>query len=420
MDTKTFLNKIKERNTNNNYDYSKVEVNGDPKRNRITLICPVHGDFQVSADKHLYRGDGCRKCSYYNGKTRLKQDEFIRLAKIKHGDKYLYDKTEYKTGRDKVIVGCKIHGYFTQNASAHLSGSGCNKCAIIERSKARATPFFRWKAISSSVHSNFYNYDKANENYETINSKVKITCPLHGDFIQLAKKHSYGYGCPECRKKKLHNIFASDTAEFIKKARKIHGDKYDYSKVDYNHNKDYVIVTCKDHGDFKVKPVSHLASRSGCPVCKSSKGEQKIYNFLKNCKVNTITQYSFPNTSYKYDFYLPDLNIMIEYHGEQHYKPIDIFGGIEEFRLRKISDANKEGLCKANNVELIVIPFTKFDILEKTVAERISDIYKYYYKNKYYYNFLCLCKTEGLSPETKPSDVRKYLTYNYFKAILNN
>jgi hypothetical protein len=147
-----------------------------------------------------------------------------------------------------------------------------------------------------------------------------------------------------------------------------HLDMYDYSLVDYKRNKNKVSIICRKHGEFSQRPNDHLKG-SGCPICKSSKGEIKILNFLDDNKIKYITQYKFNDCRNKlplpFDFYLPELNTCIEYDGILHFKSIDIFGGEEALRNVIINDSIKTQYCLDNNINLIRIAYTEFNKIEK-------------------------------------------------------
>lgn len=118
---------------------------------------------------------------------------------------------------------------------------------------------------AKAVHGNKYDYSKTV--YVNQKTDVIITCPLHGDFKQRPNNHYMGAGCPVCSGNKK-----SDTNNFIKKAKAIHGDKYDYSCVVYKNNKTSVEIICPIHGVFKQTPDKHLSGQ-GCPMCAGEKLE---------------------------------------------------------------------------------------------------------------------------------------------------
>ena len=117
-------------------------------------------------------------------------------------------------------------------------------------------------------HGNTYSYDKLI--FNGINTKVLITCYKHGDFEQLAHSHLSGSGCSKCSFDKIHNGKILTTDDFIQKAKKVHGDKYDYSKVEYFNNVTKVKIICPIHGEFEQTPQHHKRG-SECKKCANIK-----------------------------------------------------------------------------------------------------------------------------------------------------
>lgn len=229
--------------------------------------------------------------------------------------------------------------------------------------KKLTTNDFNIKA--KSIHNDKYNYSLV----EYINSKekVKIICPIHGMFEQTPNKHLQNKGCSECGFIQRCLKATSNTKMFISKAIIKHGYKYDYSKVIYIGKEDKVDVICEKHGVFKQTPHNHLAGH-GCPICCESKGEKEIKNILIKYNVKFNPQHRFNNCRnilpLPFDFYLPDLNICIEYQGIQHFKPRTKFGGVIEYDKTLMRDNIKSEYCKENNINLFYITY-KEDILTK-------------------------------------------------------
>ena len=200
------------------------------------------------------------------------------------------------------------------------------------------------------VHGNKYDYNKVE--YINNHTKVCIICPIHGEFWQKPNSHvDDKNGCPKCIKN-----YKSNSGDFIEKARKIHGDKYDYSKVEYKNAITKVCIICPKHGEFWQKPNDHL-SGYGCAKCNQSYLEKNIKKLLNENKINYNEQQKFDWLKYKQalslDFYLPDYNVAIECQGIQHHKPIDYFGGEKEFNKIVIRDKIKNDLCKKHNIKLL-------------------------------------------------------------------
>jgi hypothetical protein len=132
----------------------------------------------------------------------LSQEEFIQRCITLYKDSCTYEKTVYRNLRSSVTLTCLQHGDFTKNARSILSGAGCPKCQrrwkdYIQRRRLTNEEFVK-NAID--LHEGFYSYTKAA--YVNSRTPVIITCPMHGDFSQLAGGHLEGYGCQQCADKK--------------------------------------------------------------------------------------------------------------------------------------------------------------------------------------------------------------------------
>ena len=194
------------------------------------------------------------------GKKKTTTEEFIERARKVHGDKYDYSKVEYINSRTKVCIICPEHGEFWQEANSHLKGCGCLKCS--KEKKNYYNDMESFIKDSYKLHGNKYDYSKVN--FKKKNDKIKIICPIHGEFITTPHIHLLGCECPKCAgTKKL------TTEEFIERARKVHGDKYDYSKVEYVNSKTKVCIICPVHGEFWMTPNMHLYGQE-CPKCSYS------------------------------------------------------------------------------------------------------------------------------------------------------
>lgn len=369
MDRMEYCRKIH----NNKYDYSEsVYVNSQTK---IKIICPIHGEFSQIYNNHR-KGRGCKECSKItiHNKKKMSQEEFIRRCKQVHGDRYDYSKVEYYNQNTKVTFICSIHGEYIQRPSQHLRGDNCRKCTdIVWADKARMTKEEFIKR-SSIVHNNKYDYSLSN--YTGIDNKVIIICPIHGEYKKTPHLHLLDKrGCGKCTKNRMREYFSHKDI-FVDKARKIHGDRYDYDKVSYINNQTNVIVTCKIHGDFNILPNNHTSKKSGCPICSFSKNEDLIANILQSNRIEYIPQKSFEDCrgkrlKLKYDFYLPNHNTLIEYDGIQHYEMVKHFGQ-ESFDRIQRNDKIKNKYCKDKGYNLIRIPYTvKPNKIEKFIMDRL-------------------------------------------------
>lgn len=339
----------------NKYDYSLVEYKNN--RTKIKIVCKEHGVFEQVPESHM-RGFGCSKCS---GNYNYTNEEYVSKLKFIFGDRYEYDKVDYQSQSKKVIIRCKEHGEFDKFTQVLLKGSGCSKCET--KNYKIDTNIFIERATKK--HGNLYDYSLIE--YINDRSPVKIKCNEHGIFEQVASIHLSGHGCIKCSGR-----YRYTTEEFIKKAIIQHGEKYDYSLVNYISAHKKVKIICKKHGDFCQKPTAHLLGK-GCSSCNESKAENLINNFLIGNNIDFIRQKTFTGCKRKsllfFDFYLPKLNTCIEYDGEFHYLPI--FGKklLSETQNR---DNIKNEYCESNNIELVRIKYIDFNNIEKILENIVK------------------------------------------------
>lgn len=324
------------------FDYSKVIYKG--KRVKICIMCKnliskdnPTGEFWQMPFIHLNSTNGMpflgkRKRDYPilkdDKKIKMKTKQFIEKARKIHGDKYDYSKTIYKGALQKLTIICLEHGEFTQIPNNHLKGCGCPRCA-----KNKKLTINRFIDEANLIHNNKYDYSKTIiKNY---NEKICITCPIHGDFLMTISRHLRGSGCQKCAKNKKPTI-----EEFIARAKEIHGDKYDYSKVNYVNNHTNVSIICPKHGEFLQTPSAHLNARNGCPICNESKLEKEIELLLQENRIDYVRQKKFKSIKFinllPFDFYLPKYHLVIECQGLQHFENEHFFNDEKRFEKDKI------------------------------------------------------------------------------------
>ena len=290
---------------------------------------------------------------------KLSLEEFIIRARLIHGDKYDYTKSQYNGMDNKINIMCPIHSEFYQSPINHLQGKGCVKCGATQISDSKYFTKEEFIKRANSVHDNKYDYSKSD--YKHSQEKIIITCLIHGDFEQRANAHLLGQGCPSCMAYNNFLLFKSNIDKFIQKAKEVHGDKYDYSKVTYINNQTKVTIICPVHGEFSQRPKDHL-NRQGCPGCKKSKGERFIETILNKNNIYALTEYKLPEVvnRFEYDFYLPDYRTLIEFHGKQHYEPIEFFGGEDNLSYIKRNDEFKKHLANRYKYRLLEFNYRQF------------------------------------------------------------
>lgn len=245
-------------------------------------------------------------------------NKFLDKAKEKHNNYYDYSKVVYNGSLEKVCIICPKHGEFLQTPQSHLRGKGCPKCANERRGKGLTKIEFVERA--NSVHDGKYDYSQTE--YKNINSKITINCPIHGSFTQLAINHLNGQGCPKCAGRGLTQ------EEVIKGFIDRHGDKYDYSKVEFVGMSQKVCIICPTHGEFWQTPLKHLKGQ-GCKKCayieNGKKKRLELGDFLTKAKIIHNNKYDYSQTDYNTSH--NKIKIICPEHGEFEQLPYDHIWG---------------------------------------------------------------------------------------------
>lgn len=328
------------------YDYAEtVYVNC---KTRIKIICQTHGVFEKTPTHHLL-GIGCKICS--TNKKKTTQDDFIIKAKSIHGDRYGYAEVNYINSNEKIKIMCGTHGIFEQKPHHHLEGNGCPSC-----SKNKKMTLESFISEANSIHRGRYSYEEVV--FVSTRFKVSITCPVHGSFEQTAENHLSGYGCISCANEERR----CSHDDFINKSKLVHGETYNYDDVVYINYNSKVKITCKNHGIFEQRPANHI-SGSGCPICKNSKGENSIVGILNSLNISFKAQKKYENclssksSHLKFDFYIEQLNLLIEFDGIQHFRPVSHFGGEKALLMQTENDMIKNKYCEEKNISLLRIKY---------------------------------------------------------------
>lgn len=188
--------------------------------------------------------------------------KFIHKAKSVHGEKYDYSQVIYLTNKKPVTIICPVHGAFSQRPDNHLSGKGCKKCGLSNARRSRVLTLGEFLEKAKLKHGETYDYSKVN--YINAHSKIVIRCAVHGEFSQEPQHHLAGFGCRGCSKS-----LPKTNESFKIAAKSVHGEKYDYSKVQYVKAHSKVEIVCPTHGSFLQSPQNHVIGCQGCPKCAS-------------------------------------------------------------------------------------------------------------------------------------------------------
>ena len=340
------------------YGYSLVKYEGVGVE--VDIICDHHGIFSQTPGHHL-RGHGCPKCF---GPHLSNNEEFIEKAVKIHGNWYGYSTVKYEKSNIKVDIICPVHGIFSQTPSNHLNGKGCFKC--FGSTKLTLDQFVEKYAI---IHDFKYSYSKSV--YVNAFTKMIITCPDHGDFLQTPTDHSQGKGCLTCANQVPYTF-----ERFVQIANHVHNFRYEYPYTEVTNRNMKIKIICKIHGAFYQRLNQHMTG-CGCPKCQNSWKESTWIKSFNNPNILTNQRIYIDGKLFKPDGLDMTTNTIYEFNGDywhgnpNRFRPEDInkmsektFG---ELYQRTI---DKENALKSAGYAIIAIWEQDFD---KLFPERPSN-----------------------------------------------
>ena len=232
------------------------------------------------------------------------------------------------------------------------------------------------------VHGDKYDYSKVE--YKNNKTKVCIVCSEHGEFWQNPNHHLSGQGCPYCSDR-LHAHLSYDTEHFVTLAKAVHGDKYDYSQVEYKNARSYVSIVCPKHGVFTQKAKTHLEGR-GCPKCSANRilhtkmvngtfNSSNLQDVLHEKLVDIFgtddvaSEYSEDNRyPFNCDFYIKSKDLFIELNAHWTHGG-HFFDEASKDDLKRLSEW-KEKAKLSKYYENAIDVWTRRDIIKHKTAEK--------------------------------------------------
>lgn len=324
--------------------------------------------------------------------------EFISESNLVHNFKYDYSLTDYSGVSKKVKIICPKHGSFIKIARDHLNGQGCTQCS--KESKYNTIRLGNKEYIKRAkvIHGGKYDYSKVE--YKTLKDYIKIICPTHGEFEQRADVHLKGEGCKKCYLIKRGDDSRLTIEDVVIKFKEIHGDKYDYSKVEYSSYKSNITIICPIHGEFEQLVESHLHG-GNCTKCNStlSKGQYDLQVFIKSLAVEFIENNRKILDGKELDIYIPSHNIAIEYNGLYWHSELYVDSNYH---------LNKTEICESKGIKLIHIFEDEWVYKQEIVKSRIKNLLGIT-SNKIYTR---KCEVR----EVKTKDKTKFLEENHIQG----
>lgn len=311
------------------YAYDRFQYQGIDSK--ATITCSEHGDFKQTPYSHR-KGSGCPHCGIREGaRNRIKPWSFyLRQAQQRHGNKYDYSDVTYVNSSTPIRIGCAQHGTFEQIPALHAKGHGCVRCAHSLETRLRNTSnprshrvpwsFERFERRAHELHQRRYTYKRTIIRGQS--TPVLAFCSDHGPFIVRIPDHlspKKRTGCPECGHSRGADSRRHDRDLFIRKARLVHGDEFDYSDVVYTGDSGKVSIICRAHGMFEQKATNHLQGNK-CPRCAGSisRVSQRWLNELglPNDSNHREVRGLIPDRRFIVDGFDPETNTVYEFWGD--------------------------------------------------------------------------------------------------------
>jgi uncharacterized protein with PIN domain len=268
-----------------------------------------------------------------------------------------------KTKIEMKHVICKHE--FPMRPNDFLSGRRCPSCGGTMK---KTTEKFKGEVFE--LVENMYEVLGEYENtYTRIKMKHNNTSCSNHEFEMSPNSFLSGVRCPSCAGniKKTTEQFKDEVKSLVENSYEVIGEyRNSYTRIKMKHNN----TSCSNH-EFGMSPKNFLRGQR-CPRCNESKGEKEISNILDKLNIIYRPQFTFDDCRnirpLPFDFAIKDNNndiiCLIEYQGEQHYEPIDYFGGEKNLTYVKNNDLIKKDYCLKNNIRLIVIPHWEFNNIE--------------------------------------------------------
>lgn len=354
------------RKTDKQFCYQLQDVDGDTyvplspyksAKAKVTLYCnDCGGVFKTTPDKLLNRKIMCPKCALiFRGiKRNMTTDEFKQQVYKLVGNEYKV-LGEYKKAKSKILmkhIKCGTEFEVTPDKFKH--GTRCPKCMKEKKFKALTMTIDEFKQRVYKIYG---------DEYRILGSYVNGHTPIKVKHLVCGKTYTVipsdllrNHYCRYC----IGNV-RSNTKEFKQKVKNLVGDEYTVLGKYTNSITPILMKHNRCKYEFKITPAKFLSGRR-CSACKETIGEALVRQVLTANNIKYIYGYQISNLVDKgklhLDFWIPEYRVAIEYDGLQHYKPIEYFGGENQFKRQHKHDLMKDKYCKDNGIDLIRIPYT--------------------------------------------------------------
>ena len=318
---------------------------------------------------------------------RKTNEEYCKEIKDKTNDTII-SLEEYVSSKTPIFHKCNVCGEeWKATPESILAGRRCPQCTKKEISLKKTKTH---KVYSEQVKEIWGDKIIIIDKYVNDSTKIKHKCNVCGEewYVKpndILNKH----GCPQCAAKtrretlssahKLANInsFNRSKNNFLNKLKIVLNDCVEPLE-EYKGSTTKIKVRCKECGRIWETKPNYLLTGNGCVCSKKSKGEKKILGFLRSRNIEPEIEKEFDELvgvggrNLRFDFFIKEKNVLIEYQGKQHYKSVDRFGGEKALEISKIHDELKRQFCIEHNIKEIEIPYTEYKNIESILTEELK------------------------------------------------
>lgn len=298
-----------------------------------------------------------RKLTYQEVKEYIESFDYVLLS-----EEYIDNRTPLKMMCPEGHIVNISFGNFKRN----------RRCRYCQKQKVAKLYRKSYEEVKEYIES--FGYELLSKEYINAHEYILVKPPCGHETYEVtfaAFKHQH-QRCPKCANEH-RNDSKKATYDYVKE----YIESFDYKLLseEYIDSRQNILVQCPHKHEYEVNFGNFQQGRR-CPKCNESKGEKEITNILEKYNIEYSSQYKFDECKLQrhlpFDFYLPDYNCCIEFDGEQHYKIIEYWGGIDGFISRVIRDTMKNEYCKKNNIKLIRIKYNQIDDIEKILIDELN------------------------------------------------
>lgn len=273
----------------------------------------------------------------------------------------------YQNSKTMLKIKCKKCGLIFNRLYETLKEN--KKCPYCNNQKVSWDTFTFGEYVQAKTKSEY----KLISDFKGVSTNVKIYHKKCGHTYEVMPLNFLkGDRCPYETGERRGNANRITQQEFEKRLKDVWGREYKNVGKYVASKRPITVIHTKCGKAFETTPDS-LLHHHGCPFCKESLGERKIAKYLTSHNISYVAQKKFASCKNKlelpFDFYIPSLNMCLEYDGEQHFKPLKFFGGKKKFEYRHHNDLIKNKFCKEAGIKLIRIKYNE------KLDERLEQIF---------------------------------------------